>query len=66
MISKALVAASTKPLLLSVLRNGESYGYQIIKRMKLLSGGRLVSKRTASSNPAGNRRKKGGSGNTTG
>jgi PadR family transcriptional regulator PadR len=41
MISKALVAASTKPLLLSVLKNGESYGYQIIKRMKLLSGGRL-------------------------
>jgi PadR family transcriptional regulator PadR len=41
MISKALVAASTKPLLLSVLKNGESYGYQIIKRMKLLSEGRL-------------------------
>jgi PadR family transcriptional regulator PadR len=41
MISKALVAASTKPLLLSVLKDGESYGYQIIKTMKLLSGGRL-------------------------
>jgi PadR family transcriptional regulator PadR len=41
MISKALVAASTKPLLLSVLKNEESYGYQIIKTMKLLSGGRL-------------------------
>ena len=41
MISKALVAASTKPLLLSVLKDGESYGYQIIKRMKVLSGGHL-------------------------
>jgi hypothetical protein len=30
MISKALVAASTKPLFLSVLKDGESYGYQII------------------------------------
>lgn len=41
MISKALIAASTKPLLLSVLKDGESYGYQIIKKMKILSGGRL-------------------------
>lgn len=41
MISKALIAASTKPLLLSVLQGGESYGYQIIKKMKSLSGGRL-------------------------
>lgn len=41
MISKALVAASTKPLLLSVLLDGETYGYQIIKQMKILSGGHL-------------------------
>jgi PadR family transcriptional regulator PadR len=41
MISKALVAASTRPLLLSVLLDGESYGYRIIKKMKDLSGGRL-------------------------
>ena len=41
MISKALVAASTKPLLLSVLLDGETYGYQIIKKMKALSGGEL-------------------------
>jgi DNA-binding PadR family transcriptional regulator len=41
MISKALVAASTKPLLLSVLLDGETYGYQIIKKMKVLSGGDL-------------------------
>ena len=41
MISKALIAASTKPLLLSVLLDGEAYGYQIIKKMKVLSGGNL-------------------------
>jgi len=41
MISKALIAASTKPLLLSVLKDGESYGYQIIKKMKIFSGGHL-------------------------
>jgi len=39
MISKALVAASTKPLLLSILLDGETYGYRIIKQMKILSGG---------------------------
>jgi len=41
MISKALIAASTKPLLLSILLDGETYGYQIIKQMKNLSGGHL-------------------------
>lgn len=41
MVSKALVAASTKPLLLSILLDGETYGYRIIKQMKILSGGRL-------------------------
>lgn len=41
MISKALIAASTKPLLLSILLNGETYGYRIIKQMKILSGGHL-------------------------
>lgn len=41
MISKALVAASTKPLLLSILLEGEAYGYRIIKQMKILSGGQL-------------------------
>jgi len=41
MISKAMIAASTKPLLLSILQDGESYGYQIIGKMSALSGGRL-------------------------
>ena len=41
MVSKALVAASTKPLILSILLEGESYGYQIIQRVKEVSGGKL-------------------------
>ena len=41
MVSKALVAASTKPLLLSILLDGETYGYMIIKQMKNLSKGKL-------------------------
>jgi PadR family transcriptional regulator PadR len=39
--SKALVAASTKPLVLAILRNGEDYGYRIIQSVRRLSGGRL-------------------------
>jgi len=41
MVSKALVAASTKPLILAILQSGESYGYQIIQRVEELSSGRL-------------------------
>jgi len=41
MVSKALVAASTKPLVLTILRNGENYGYQIIQSVRRLAGGRL-------------------------
>jgi PadR family transcriptional regulator PadR len=41
MISKALIAASTKPMLLSILANGENYGYQIIQNVKRISGGHL-------------------------
>ncbi len=41
MLSKALVAASTKPLILGILRGGENYGYQIIQRVKELSGGSI-------------------------
>ncbi|MCR9279479.1 MAG: helix-turn-helix transcriptional regulator [Pseudomonadaceae bacterium] len=39
--SKDLVAASATPLILSVLRNADSYGYDIIARVALLSGGKL-------------------------
>jgi len=41
MISKALIGASTKPIILSILLRGESYGYQIIHKVKDLSGGEL-------------------------
>lgn len=41
MINKALVAASTKPLILSILSEGENYGYRIIQRVRELSGGQL-------------------------
>lgn len=38
MISKDLVAGSSKPLVLSILAEGESYGYAIIQRVRELSG----------------------------
>ncbi len=41
MVSKALIAASTKPIILSILLSGENYGYQIIQRVKEISGGTL-------------------------
>jgi PadR family transcriptional regulator, regulatory protein PadR len=37
MPTKELVAASSKPLVLSILGEGESYGYAIIQRVKELS-----------------------------
>jgi PadR family transcriptional regulator PadR len=41
MISKALIAASTKPMILSILQEGENYGYQIIQSVKHVTGGKL-------------------------
>jgi len=41
MLPKALVAASLKPIILSILSNGEAYGYQIINRIQILSKGRI-------------------------
>lgn len=41
MISKALIAASTKPIILSILLNRENYGYQIIQSVKRISGGQI-------------------------
>lgn len=38
MISKELVAASSRPLVLSILTEGENYGYAIIQRVRALSG----------------------------
>jgi PadR family transcriptional regulator PadR len=42
MISKNLIAASTKPIILALLYGGESYGYQILQRMRQVAGGRLA------------------------
>jgi DNA-binding PadR family transcriptional regulator len=41
MLSKELVAASTVPLVLSVLAKGETYGYALIQQVRELSGGRI-------------------------
>jgi PadR family transcriptional regulator, regulatory protein PadR len=41
MISKALTAASTKPIILAILLTGEDYGYNIIQKVKAASGGTL-------------------------
>ena len=41
MLSKELVAASTVPLVLSVLARGETYGYALIQSVRELSGGRI-------------------------
>ena len=41
MSSDTLVAASSKPIVLSLLLSGESYGYQILQRVRRVSGGSL-------------------------
>ena len=41
MISKNLTAASTKPIILGILKQGKSYGYLIITKIKEISGGKL-------------------------
>ena len=40
-IDKDLIAASATPLVLAILAEGESYGYAILKRVRVLSGGEL-------------------------
>ena len=40
-LPKDLVAASAVPLVLSLLEEGESYGYTIIQRVRDLSGGEI-------------------------
>ena len=39
MLSKELVAASSRPLVLSILACGENYGYSILQEVKRLSKG---------------------------
>lgn len=40
-LSKELIAASSIPIILSTLIEGESYGYEIIKKVKEVSNGKL-------------------------
>ena len=39
--NKDLVAASSTPIVLAILAEGDSYGYAILERVRQLSGGRL-------------------------
>jgi DNA-binding PadR family transcriptional regulator len=41
MLERELVAASTEPLILSLLSRGESYGYALIQEVKQLSGDKI-------------------------
>jgi PadR family transcriptional regulator, regulatory protein PadR len=41
MLDKELVAASTEPLILSLLSDGDSYGYALMQEIKRLSGERI-------------------------
>lgn len=40
-MQKELIGASTIPLLLTVLQSGDHYGYDLIKKVKDISGGNL-------------------------
>jgi len=40
-VTKDLVAASSAPLILSILEEGESYGYALIQRVRELSDGKI-------------------------
>ena len=40
-ITKDFIAASATPLILSILRRGDSYGYEIIRQVRDLSDGEL-------------------------
>ena len=40
-INKDLIAASSTPLVLAILAEGDNYGYAIIQRVRELSGGRM-------------------------
>ena len=40
-INKDLVAASSTPLVLAILADGDSYGYAILQRVRELSGGEM-------------------------
>src|SRR5690554_5176834 len=41
-ISRELMGASAIPIILSVLRNGDSYGYEIVQRVKEVTNGGIT------------------------
>jgi len=41
MVSKQLMAASTRPIILAILNRDEDYGYRIIRKVRSISGGNL-------------------------
>ena len=41
-VSRELMAASSRPMVLSILAGGKSYGYEILQRVTLLSNGQLT------------------------
>lgn len=41
-INKDLIAASSTPIVLAILAEGDSYGYAILKRVREVSGGRMA------------------------
>jgi PadR family transcriptional regulator PadR len=41
-INKDLMAASSTPIVLAILAEGDSYGYAILQRVREVSGGRLA------------------------
>lgn len=41
MLPKTLIAATVRPIMLSLLSSGENYGYAIVQRIHDLSGGRI-------------------------
>ena len=40
-ISKELIGASASPIILSVLRSGDSYGYEIVQKVKDMTNDRI-------------------------
>jgi DNA-binding PadR family transcriptional regulator len=41
-VTKDLVAASTAPMILSILTDGDNYGYAIIKRVREVTDGQMT------------------------
>jgi PadR family transcriptional regulator, regulatory protein PadR len=40
-ISKELIGASAAPIILSILKNGDNYGYEIVLKVKQLTNGEI-------------------------